>query len=205
MFFLLGILCILYSFMQYLWLTRILPMQATLEEMIKVFREAAAAREAAIAQAHHATDGDPASPSLSAASSSPSVVMHASPGGPVQMTTQNTAFNAEIEGYIRATLASGGQQVAIIKQGYLNKRSQGKGRSDWKRRFFVLDSNGMMYYYSHKVMGLIAVLAAYREQHCNHRCGNSTKACRSTENVPAVAKLMLLQAWQCVPRAVACM
>jgi hypothetical protein len=41
--------------------------------------------------------------------------------------------------------------VTIIKQGYLTKRSQGKGRHDWKRRFFVLDSTGMMYYYSHKV------------------------------------------------------
>lgn len=44
-----------------------------------------------------------------------------------------------------------GLQVTIIKQGYLTKRSQGKGRHDWKRRFFVLDSTGMMYYYSHKV------------------------------------------------------
>ena len=41
-------------------------------------------------------------------------------------------------------------KVTIIKQGYLSKRSQGK-KSDWKRRFFVLDSNGMYYYYSHKV------------------------------------------------------
>jgi hypothetical protein len=39
----------------------------------------------------------------------------------------------------------------VIKQGYLTKRSQGKGRHDWKRRFFVLDSTGMMYYFSHKV------------------------------------------------------
>lgn len=42
-------------------------------------------------------------------------------------------------------------QVTIIKQGYLTKKSQGKGRHDWKRRFFVLDSTGLMYYYSHKV------------------------------------------------------
>jgi hypothetical protein len=43
-------------------------------------------------------------------------------------------------------------QVTIIKQGYLSKRSR-KSRSDFKRRFFVLDTNGMLYYYSHKVGG----------------------------------------------------
>ena len=43
------------------------------------------------------------------------------------------------------------QKVAILRQGYLWKRSSGKGRADWKRRFFVLDSTGMLYYYSHKV------------------------------------------------------
>jgi hypothetical protein len=61
-------------------------------------------------------------------------------------------------------------QVTVIKQGYLTKQSGGhkpkdgkggdakaasgsssKGRGDWKRRFFVLDSTGMYYYYSHKV------------------------------------------------------
>lgn len=47
--------------------------------------------------------------------------------------------------------ASPHPQVTIIKAGHLGKRSQGKGRHDWKRRFFVLDSSGLMYYYSHKV------------------------------------------------------
>jgi hypothetical protein len=28
----------------------------------------------------------------------------------------------------------------VIKQGYLSKKTQAKGRHDWKRRFFVLDS-----------------------------------------------------------------
>jgi Arf-GAP/coiled-coil/ANK repeat/PH domain-containing protein len=49
-------------------------------------------------------------------------------------------------------------QVTIIKQGYLTKRSQGKGRHDWKRRFFVLDSTGMMYYYSHKVSNMLNLI-----------------------------------------------
>jgi hypothetical protein len=31
-------------------------------------------------------------------------------------------------------------QVTVIKQGYLSKKTQAKGRHDWKRRFFVLDS-----------------------------------------------------------------
>ncbi|MCO5575357.1 hypothetical protein L7F22_029157 [Adiantum nelumboides] len=37
-------------------------------------------------------------------------------------------------------------QVQTIKQGYLLKRSSSL-RGDWKRRFFVLDSRGMLYYY----------------------------------------------------------
>ncbi|XP_074317149.1 ADP-ribosylation factor GTPase-activating protein AGD1-like isoform X2 [Silene latifolia] len=37
-------------------------------------------------------------------------------------------------------------KVQIIRQGYLFKRSTNL-RGDWKRRFFVLDSRGMLYYY----------------------------------------------------------
>lgn len=37
-------------------------------------------------------------------------------------------------------------QIQILKQGYLLKRSTNL-RGDWKRRFFVLDSRGMLYYY----------------------------------------------------------
>lgn len=37
-------------------------------------------------------------------------------------------------------------QVQILQQGYLSKRSSNL-RGDWKRRFFVLDSRGMLYYY----------------------------------------------------------
>ncbi|KAL8139206.1 hypothetical protein V2J09_005207 [Rumex salicifolius] len=37
-------------------------------------------------------------------------------------------------------------KVHIIREGYLWKRSSNL-RADWKRRFFVLDSRGMLYYY----------------------------------------------------------
>ncbi|TYI90473.1 hypothetical protein E1A91_D03G125900v1 [Gossypium mustelinum] len=37
-------------------------------------------------------------------------------------------------------------KVQTIRQGYLSKRSSNL-RGDWKRRFFVLDSRGMLYYY----------------------------------------------------------
>ncbi|XP_020678905.1 ADP-ribosylation factor GTPase-activating protein AGD2 isoform X1 [Dendrobium catenatum] len=39
--------------------------------------------------------------------------------------------------------------VQTIKQGYLLKRSSGL-RGEWKRRFFVLDSHGRLYYYRNK-------------------------------------------------------
>ncbi|KAL6969199.1 ADP-ribosylation factor GTPase-activating protein agd3 [Sarracenia purpurea var. burkii] len=37
-------------------------------------------------------------------------------------------------------------KVQTVRQGYLSKRSSNL-RGDWKRRFFVLDSRGMLYYY----------------------------------------------------------
>ncbi|KAI9168847.1 hypothetical protein LWI28_002728 [Acer negundo] len=40
-------------------------------------------------------------------------------------------------------------EVQTIKQGYLLKRSSSL-RRDWKRRFFVLDSQGTLYYYRNK-------------------------------------------------------
>ncbi|CAA0807139.1 ADP-ribosylation factor GTPase-activating protein AGD2 [Striga hermonthica] len=40
-------------------------------------------------------------------------------------------------------------EVQTIKQGYLLKRSSSL-RADWKRRFFVLDSHGTLYYYRNK-------------------------------------------------------
>ena len=61
-----------------------------------------------------------------------------------------SAIAASIEGYIRATKESSGEVVTVLKQGYLLKRSSGM-RREWKRRFFVLDSLGCLYYYSNKV------------------------------------------------------
>ncbi|GMN60483.1 hypothetical protein TIFTF001_029567 [Ficus carica] len=49
----------------------------------------------------------------------------------------------EIEAVMQST-AKG--KVQTIRQGYLSKRSSNL-RGDWKRRFFVLDSRGMLYYY----------------------------------------------------------
>ncbi|GAB4860352.1 hypothetical protein Ancab_035511 [Ancistrocladus abbreviatus] len=42
--------------------------------------------------------------------------------------------------------SSANGEIQIIRQGYLWKRSSNL-RGDWKRRFFVLDSRGMLYYY----------------------------------------------------------
>ncbi|KAL5979450.1 ADP-ribosylation factor GTPase-activating protein agd3 [Asimina triloba] len=42
--------------------------------------------------------------------------------------------------------SSANGKVQTIRQGYLSKRSSNL-RGDWKRRFFVLDSRGMLYYY----------------------------------------------------------
>ena len=51
---------------------------------------------------------------------------------------------------IRATSDSNGADVVALKQGYLHKKSTGMIK-EWKRRYFVLDSMGMLYYYSSKV------------------------------------------------------
>ncbi|CAH9088238.1 unnamed protein product [Cuscuta europaea] len=53
--------------------------------------------------------------------------------------------NKNIEAIMQSS-ANG--EVHIIKQGYILKRSTGS-RADWKRRFFVLDSLGNLYYYRH--------------------------------------------------------
>ncbi|VAI58754.1 unnamed protein product [Triticum turgidum subsp. durum] len=52
----------------------------------------------------------------------------------------------KIEALMQST-ANG--QVEIIKQGYLFKRSENL-RGEWKRRYFVLDSHGTLYYYGNK-------------------------------------------------------
>ncbi|KAL6634790.1 hypothetical protein ACP70R_027461 [Stipagrostis hirtigluma subsp. patula] len=45
--------------------------------------------------------------------------------------------------------SSANGEVQVLKQGYLFKRPQ-NSRGEWKRRFFVLDSNGTLYYYRNK-------------------------------------------------------
>ncbi|XP_028073182.1 ADP-ribosylation factor GTPase-activating protein AGD3-like isoform X3 [Camellia sinensis] len=48
---------------------------------------------------------------------------------------------------IKAVMESASEgKVQTIKQGYLSKRSSNL-RGDWKRRFFVLDNRGKLYYY----------------------------------------------------------
>ncbi|XP_027191263.1 ADP-ribosylation factor GTPase-activating protein AGD1 isoform X3 [Cicer arietinum] len=50
----------------------------------------------------------------------------------------------EVVDVVKESAANG--KVQIIRQGYLSKRSSNL-RGDWKRRYFVLDSRGMLYYY----------------------------------------------------------
>lgn len=50
----------------------------------------------------------------------------------------------EVVDVVKESAANG--KVQIIRQGYLSKRSSNL-RADWKRRYFVLDSRGMLYYY----------------------------------------------------------
>ncbi|XP_045823308.1 ADP-ribosylation factor GTPase-activating protein AGD3-like isoform X3 [Trifolium pratense] len=53
-------------------------------------------------------------------------------------------ISPEVVDVIKESAANG--KVQIIRQGYLSKRSSNL-RGDWKRRYFVLDSRGMLYYY----------------------------------------------------------
>ncbi|GLT48068.1 hypothetical protein SLA2020_217100 [Shorea laevis] len=52
-----------------------------------------------------------------------------------------------IEAVMQSTAKGKGQ---TIRQGYLSKHSSNL-RGDWKRRFFVLDSRGMLYYYRKQI------------------------------------------------------
>ena len=56
-----------------------------------------------------------------------------------QMTAGTSQLAAEMETYIRQTQDTAGQQVTVLKQGYLLKQTSDFRRA-WKRRFFVLDS-----------------------------------------------------------------
>ena len=70
--------------------------------------------------------------------------IHVSAGG-------MSANIATFESYIKESEESQGSVVTILRQGWLLKRSSNM-RREWKRRFFVLDSLGMLYYYSNKVL-----------------------------------------------------
>ena len=72
--------------------------------------------------------------------------------GPMQVTSASHELAGKIQEFIARTVASEGREVTILKQGYLLKRSS-KMRGKWQRRFFVLDSTGMLYYYSTKSEG----------------------------------------------------
>lgn len=71
------------------------------------------------------------------------------PSGPLQMSAGTSQLANEMDSYIRQTQESKGQQITVLKQGYLLKQTS-DFRKAWKRRFFVLDSQGMLYYYSNK-------------------------------------------------------
>lgn len=59
---------------------------------------------------------------------------------------------AAFEPYIKESEETQGGKVVILREGWLLKRSSNM-RKEWKRRYFVLDSLGMLYYYSNKVLG----------------------------------------------------
>jgi Arf-GAP/coiled-coil/ANK repeat/PH domain-containing protein len=50
-----------------------------------------------------------------------------------------------------------GRRAQCSAQGYLLKKSSGI-RKEWKRRFFVLDSLGMLYYFSNKARGRVCFM-----------------------------------------------
>jgi len=54
-------------------------------------------------------------------------------------------------------------------QGYLLKKSSGM-RKEWKRRFFVLDSLGMLYYFSNKASAAEARVSAIPAKADLNRC-----------------------------------
>ncbi|XP_054820354.1 ADP-ribosylation factor GTPase-activating protein AGD1-like isoform X3 [Prosopis cineraria] len=64
-----------------------------------------------------------------------------SPGDCVQPFSR---ISNEVVDAVKESAANG--KVQIIRQGFLSKRSSNL-RGDWKRRYFVLDSRGMLFYY----------------------------------------------------------
>ncbi|GKE68515.1 ADP-ribosylation factor GTPase-activating protein AGD3-like protein, partial [Tanacetum coccineum] len=66
------------------------------------------------------------------------------PAGNGDLTLQQSRSSHKSIQAVMQSAAEG--KVQTIKQGYLCKRSSNL-RGDWKRRFFVLDNRGMLYYY----------------------------------------------------------
>lgn len=66
-------------------------------------------------------------------------------GSPIKDGLRPFSRNSQkvIEAVMQSTARG---KVETIRQGYLSKRSSNL-RGDWKRRYFVLDSRGMLYYY----------------------------------------------------------
>ncbi|KAI7986200.1 ADP-ribosylation factor GTPase-activating protein AGD3 [Camellia lanceoleosa] len=70
------------------------------------------------------------------------ILSHISPNGDARKPFPRSSHKE-----IKAVMQSAAEgRVQTIKQGYLSKRSSNL-RGDWKRRFFVLDNRGMLYYY----------------------------------------------------------
>lgn len=74
--------------------------------------------------------------------------------------TIGRSSHKQIEAVMQSTSKG---KVQTIRQGYLSKRSSNL-RADWKRRFFVLDSRGMLYYYRKQITRPPVGLC------CNIRC-----------------------------------
>lgn len=64
------------------------------------------------------------------------------------VTADAVPVQGELEALIEASFRSNNATVTILKQGFLLKRSS--KRNKWDRRYFVLDSSGVLYYYSSK-------------------------------------------------------
>ncbi|GJP59874.1 hypothetical protein CLOP_g15667 [Closterium sp. NIES-67] len=67
-------------------------------------------------------------------------------GGPYQALLGTSGSNSQLKAIEQLMASTPKGKVQVIRQGYLLKRSSNL-RADWKRRFFVLDSRGMLYYY----------------------------------------------------------
>ncbi|XP_047331932.1 ADP-ribosylation factor GTPase-activating protein AGD3-like [Impatiens glandulifera] len=76
----------------------------------------------------------------------------------------NRSCHKEIVAVMQSTVEG---KVQTIKQGYLSKRSSNL-RGDWKRRYFVLDSRGMLYYYRKQLVSRAAGGGSQNPLHKNN-------------------------------------